>query len=189
MQKIMANTVNEIQNKEKVSMLQQIVNTVTVSDFALLFSRKNMLQIIIFSIIFGVSTAMVGEKGKLVAKFLEAGSTVMIKMIDIIMYTAPIGLGCYFASVIGQLGPQIIEGYVRVFILYLILTLVYYFIMFSIYAYMSAGKTGVQLFWKNALAPSITSLATCSSAACIPVNLESTKIWEYQRILERQLYP
>ncbi|MCS6166532.1 dicarboxylate/amino acid:cation symporter [Clostridium botulinum] len=175
MQKIMANTVNEVQNKEKVSMLQQIVNTVTVSDFALLFSRKNMLQIIIFSIIFGVSTAMVGEKGKPVAKFLEAGSTVMIKMIDIIMYTAPIGLGCYFASVIGQLGPQIIEGYVRVFILYLILTLVYYFIMFSIYAYMSAGKTGVQLFWKNALAPSIISLATCSSAACIPVNLESTR--------------
>lgn len=105
-----------------------------------------MLQIIIFSIIFGVSTAMVGEKGKLVAKFLEAGSTVMIKMIDIIMYTAPIGLGCYFASVIGQLGPQIIEGYVRVFILYLILTLVYYFIMFSIYAYMSAGKQECNYF-------------------------------------------
>lgn len=38
-----------------------------------------MLQIIIFSIIFGISTAMVGEKGKPVAKFLEAGSTVMIK--------------------------------------------------------------------------------------------------------------
>ncbi len=148
-----------------------------------------MLQIIIFSIIFGISTAMVGEKGKPVAKFLEAGSTVMIKMIDIIMYTAPIGLGCYFASVIGQLGPQIIEGYVRVFILYLVLTLVYYFIMFTIYAYMAAGKTGVQLFWKNALAPSITSLATCSSAASIPVNLESTKIWGCQRILERQLYP
>lgn len=110
-------------------------------------------------------------------------------MIDIIMYTAPIGLGCYFASVIGQLGPQIIEGYVRVFILYLVLTLVYYFIMFTIYAYMAAGKTGVQLFWKNALAPSITSLATCSSAASIPVNLESTKIWGCQRILERQLYP
>ena len=151
MQKIMANTVNEVQNKEKVSMLQQIVNTVTVSDFALLFSRKNMLQIIIFSIIFGISTAMVGEKGKPIAKFLDAGSTVMIKMIDIIMYTAPIGLGCYFASVIGQLGPQILEGYVRVFILYLVLTLVYYFIMVTVYAYMAAGKAGIKLFWKKCI--------------------------------------
>lgn len=175
MQNIMSNTVKEVQNTEKVSMLQQIVNTVTVSDFALLFSRKNMLQIIIFSIIFGISTAMVGEKGKPIAKLLEAGSTVMIKMVDIVMYTAPLGLGCYFASVIGQLGPQILEGYVRVFILYLILTVIYYFIMFSVYAYLAGKKKGVKIFWKNALAPSITSLATCSSAACIPVNLESTK--------------
>lgn len=48
MQKIMANTVNEIQNKEKVSMLQQIVNTVTVSDFALLFSRKICYKLLYF---------------------------------------------------------------------------------------------------------------------------------------------
>ncbi|WP_251862323.1 dicarboxylate/amino acid:cation symporter [Clostridium sp. Marseille-Q2269] len=175
MKNIMANTVNEVQNQEKISMLQRIVNTVTVSDFALLFSRKNMLQIIVFSIMFGVSTAMVGEKGKPIAKFLESGSAVMIKMIDIIMYTAPIGLACYFASVIGQIGPQIIGGYVRVFVLYLILTAVYYFIMFSVYAYMAGGKAGVNIFWKNSVAPSITSLATCSSAACIPINLESTK--------------
>ncbi|MDF2486763.1 MAG: putative rane protein, partial [Herbinix sp.] len=46
---------------------------------------------------------------------------------------------------------------------------------FSIYAYVSSGKAGLKVFWKNAIAPTVTALATCSSAATIPVNLEATK--------------
>jgi Na+/H+-dicarboxylate symporter len=55
------------------------------------------------------------------------------------------------------------------------LSIVYYFLFFSIYAYVSSGKTGLKVFWKNAIAPTVTALATCSSAATIPVNLEATK--------------
>jgi Na+/H+-dicarboxylate symporter len=44
-----------------------------------------------------------------------------------------------------------------------------------LYAFIAGGKDGVKLFWKNALTPSITAIATCSSAASIPVNLESVK--------------
>lgn len=174
-QKILVQGVNEIQNTNNTGVLQQFVNTFTVSDFVSLFSRKNMLQLIVFSILFGFSTAIVGEKSKTIANFLDSASKVMMEMVNIVMYIAPIGLGCYFASVIGQLGPQILEGYARVFILYLMLSVIYYFGMFTVYAFMADGKSAVKIFWKNALAPSITALATCSSAACIPINLESTK--------------
>ncbi|GLC31076.1 dicarboxylate/amino acid:cation symporter [Clostridium omnivorum] len=160
---------------EKVTALQQLVNTFTVSDFINLFSRKNMLQLIVFSVLFGISTVLAGEKGKPVAKFLTSGSSVMIKMVNIIMYYAPIGLGCYFASVVGQLGSQILQGYLRVFVLYIILSVIYYLGFFTIYAFLSGGNIGIKTFWKNAIAPSVTALATCSSAACIPVNLETTK--------------
>lgn len=173
-QKLMAQT-NDPQTTEKVGALQQIVNTFTVSDFMNVFSRKNMLQLIVFSLLFGVSTAMVREKAEPVAKFLKAGTEVMMKMVNIIMYYAPIGLGCYFASVIGQLGTQILEGYLRVFILYLVLSLILYFGMLSIYAYLAGGSQGVKIYWENVITPSITALATCSSAACIPVNLKYTK--------------
>lgn len=155
--------------------LKQLVNTFTVSDFTALFSRKNMLQLIVFSVLFGVATALVGEKATPIAKFLEAGSSVVMKIVSIIMYYAPVGLGCYFASVIGQLGAQIVGGYLRVFLLYLGLSATYYFGFFTIYSFVSGNKIGVKLFWKNAVLPSITALATCSSAACIPVNLESAK--------------
>ncbi|MBZ9621893.1 MULTISPECIES: dicarboxylate/amino acid:cation symporter [unclassified Clostridium] len=159
----------------KVSLSQRLVSTVTVGDFSGLFSKNNMLQIIIFSVLFGVSTALVGEKATVVKNLLNAATTIMMKMVSIIMYYAPIGLGCYFASVVGQLGTQILQGYLKVFLLYLGLTTINYFVFFSIYSYLSAGKMGFRAFWKNAISPTVIALATCSSAASIPVNLEATK--------------
>ncbi|AYD40340.1 dicarboxylate/amino acid:cation symporter [Clostridium fermenticellae] len=164
-----------VKQVKHVGMLQQLVNTVTVSDFMSLFSKSNMLQLIVFSILFGISTAMLGEKAKPVSKFLEAASGVMMRMVKIIMYYAPIGLACYFATVIGTLGPQILEGYIRVFVLYIIIAVVYYVGFFTLYAFLSGGKSHVRIFWKNAVAPTVTALATCSSAASIPVNLEYSK--------------
>ena len=160
---------------EKVGLLQQIVNTFTVNDFSLLLSRSNMLQLIVFSILFGVGTLMAGEAGKPIAKFVQSGSAVMMKIINIIMIAAPIGLGCYFASVIGELGTQILSGYMSAFLLYLGITVVYYFGFYTLYAYLSGGKLGIKTFWKNAMGPTVTAVATCSSAACIPVNLVSAK--------------
>jgi Na+/H+-dicarboxylate symporter len=162
-------------NQEKIPFLSQLVNTFTVPDFHLLLSRSNMLQLIVFSLLFGISTAMVGEKAKPVADFLSAATAVMMKMVNIVMYYAPIGLGCYFTAVIGELGPQILEGYARSFVLYLILTLIYYFGFFTLYAFIAGGKAGVKLFWENAITPSVTAIATCSSAACIPVNLAAVR--------------
>ncbi|MEH6941320.1 dicarboxylate/amino acid:cation symporter [Bacillus sp. JJ722] len=160
---------------EEVTFLDKIVQTITVSDFSDLLSKNNMLQLIIFSILFGLATAFAKEKGTPIANFLSSGTEVMMKMVSFIMYYAPIGLGCYFASVVGDLGTSILEGYARVFILYLVLTVIYFVGFFSLYAYYAGGKLGVKVFWKNALPPSVTSIATCSSAASIPVNLDSTK--------------
>lgn len=160
---------------EKLSLSKQLVKTITVGDFSELFSKNNMLQLIIFSVLFGISTALAGEKGTVIKNFLNSAAAIMMKMIKIIMYYAPVGLGCYFASVVGQLGTQILEGYLKVFLLYLGLAAIVYFIFFSIYSYLSAGKMGVKAFWRNAVPPTVTALATCSSAASIPANLEAAK--------------
>jgi Na+/H+-dicarboxylate symporter len=165
----------EIIETENVSFLDQIVKTVTVNDFNLLFSKSNMLQLIVFAVLFGLATAMAGEKAKGIAKFVEEGSVVIGNIIKIIMYYAPIGLGCYFASVIGELGTQILSGYVTAFLLYLGITVIYYFGFYTLYAYFAGGRQGIKMFWKNAVGPTVTAIATCSSAACIPVNLVSAK--------------
>ena len=163
------------EGQEKVSLVQQLVNTVTVTDFKDLLSKSNMLQLIIMSMLFGVATAMAGEKARPIANFVQAGSEVMMKIVSLIMKLAPIGLGCYFAAVIGDLGPQILSGYARVFVLYLILTVVYYFGFYTLYAYIAGGKDGIKIFWSKVVPPTVTALATCSSAASIPVNMDASK--------------
>lgn len=59
--------------------------------------------------------------------------------------------------------------------IYLVAAIVYGAVAFTLYAYMSARKRGVVLFWKHAIEPTATSLGTCSSAACIPVNIKACR--------------
>ncbi|MDH6309342.1 Na+/H+-dicarboxylate symporter [Dysgonomonas sp. PFB1-18] len=151
------------------------VNTFTVSDFQLLFTKSNLLPLIIFSVFFGLATAFSGEKAKPVADLLNAATNVIIKMMGIIMMAAPIGLGCYFADTVGKLGGQILSGYMHVFILYLLLTVFSFVVLNSLYVFLAGGKKGFIAFWKNMATPSLMAIATSSSAACIPVNIEASK--------------
>lgn len=163
------------QSINELSSGEIFVSTFTVSDFQLLFTKSNLLPLIIFSVFFGLAVSFSGEKGKLVADMLNATTNVIMKMMGIIMKAAPIGLGCYFADTVGRLGGQILNGYLHVFVLYLILTAITFFGLNSIYVFLSGGKKGFVAFWKNILTPSLTAIATSSSAACMPVNIEASK--------------
>lgn len=162
-------------SKDETSILQRTVNTLTVNDFSGLLSRNNIMAIIIFAIIFGIAAQMSGKKAKPVVDFLDSANEIIMNIVKIIMYYAPIGLGCYFASLVGTFGKEIAIGYVKTFVIYTIVAVLFYFIIYTLYAFISAGKKGVRAFWKNIIPPTVTSLATCSSAASIPVNIQSAK--------------
>ena len=161
--------------KEDLNILSRTVNAISTDDFAKIISRDNIIALIIFSVITGLAINLTKEKGKKAVEVLDSFNEILQKIIQIIMYYAPIGLGCYFASFIGQFGSSVAIGYLKTFIIYTISCLVVYFIVYSIYAYIAGGKKGVTLYWKNIIPPTVTSLATCSSAACIPVNTACAK--------------
>ena len=161
--------------KEDLNILSRTVNAISTDDFAKIISRDNIIALIIFSVITGLAINLTKEKGKKALEVLDSFNEILKKIIQIIMYYAPIGLGCYFASFIGQFGSSVAIGYLKTFIIYTISCLVVYFIVYSIYAYIAGGKKGVTLYWKNIIPPTVTSLATCSSAACIPVNTACAK--------------
>lgn len=170
------NTIENVPIKDtEVNLLEQIVSTITVSDFTDLLSTKNMIALIVFSAIVGFATNFSKEKGKAIKEILISGNEVMMKVISIVMYYAPIGLGCYFATVIAQLGSSIVSGYLRCFVIYTIIAILYYFVIYTLYAFISGGKDGIKAFWKNVLPPTITALATCSSAATIPFGIKAVK--------------
>ena len=167
------NIVLEKTTQESVSVLDQIVSAVTVTDFSEILSRSHMLPLIIFSVMFGVGVALVGDKASNIKKGLDSLSQVMMKIIKIIMYYAPIGLCAYFASLIGEFGPELLGSYAKSMAIYYIVCLIYFIMFYTIYAYISGGKKGIKIFFKNILSPTATSLATQSSLASLPTNLET----------------
>ena len=166
----------EVSNdNEEVNYLERTVNTISVSDFSKVLTRDNIVAVIVFSILVGVSINISKEKGTKLLEVLESANNVVQSFIKIIMYYAPIGLGCYFASLVGTFGGEIALGYGKTFILYTVVAVLFYFLVYSLYAFIAAGKEGFKSYWRNILPATLTSLATCSSAACIPVNTTCAK--------------
>lgn len=160
---------------EKISIGDRIVEAITVNDFSSLLSRSHMLPLIIFSILLGIGISSLGEDGKKVANIFDIISKALMKVVKYIMYYAPIGLCAYFATLTGQFGAALIGSYAKSFILYTIVCIIYYLVFFTLYAYISGGKKGVRIFYKNILNPTATALATQSSLATLPTNLNATK--------------
>ena len=166
---------DETTEKTELNFLDRTVQAVSVNDFQKLLSRDNMIALIVVSIMVGIAMSMAKEKAEPFFKFIESATEVLMNFIKIVMYYAPIGLGCYFAAMVGTFGGSIAVGYIKTFVIYLIACAFCYFVVYTLFAYISAGKLGVKRFWTNILPSTITALATCSSAASMPVNIECTK--------------
>lgn len=164
-----------VEMSESVGFLAQMVNTLTVSDFNQLLTRSNMLQLIIWSIVISVVILRQGEKASTVVKFVEEVNGIILALMDMIMKFAPIGLGCYFANIIAELGPQLLSVYLKAFVSYTLTCVIYFVVFYSLVAYISGGTAGVKRMWKHIISPLVTSMATCSSVACIPANLKAVK--------------
>lgn len=160
---------------ESAAVGDMIVGALTVSDFPALLSRNNMLPLIIFSVLFGFCVSACGGDSSIVGKLLTNLNDIIMKIVDIIMKLAPIGLGAYFANLVGEFGPSLLGDYGRSMLIYYPLCLVYVVIFFPLYTYMAAGKEGVRRMVKYVPTPAITAFATQSSVATLPVNLESCK--------------
>lgn len=174
-QSLQETTDEETQENEEIGILKRTASLLTVNDFTKLLSKDNIIALLVFSIIFGLAINITGEKAKPVVDFLESANEIINNVVKLIMYYAPIGLGCYFAALVGSFGEMIVVGYLKTFVIYTIVSILYYLIIYSIYAFVAGGKKGINLYWKNVLPATATALGTCSSAASIPVNIECSK--------------
>ena len=152
-----------------------IVNTFTVREFYTLLSYKHMLPLIVFSILFGIALAMTGEKAAPIVDILDRLNSIMLNLIKVIMYFAPIGAGCYFAYTLGSLGAKFVEVYGRIFLLSWVFSPLYWAIMYTFIAFLSAGMEGVCRWWKNIWPQAFTALGTCSSVGTLPVAFSVAK--------------
>lgn len=147
-----------------------LVSMLTVPDFSMLLSKDNMLPLIIFSITFGIATSILGEKVAGTKQFLNNMTEVFSKMVSFVMKLAPLGIACYFASMIGEMGSQVVGSIVRLSIIYVVFCILFFLITSTVYSYWGGGMDGLKAFWRHITLPLTTAMGTCSSTACIPVN-------------------
>ena len=162
----------EAEEKEAMSVGEMIVGFFTKSDFPELWSRRSILQLIIAGIFFGFGVQMCGGPKTKVAQLLEEITNVLMKVIKIITYYAPIGFFGFFAALVAAHGADLMTNYARAIILYYVVSFAYMFLIFPLYARFGGGKGAVKTMFKHLFRPAAVAFGTCSSVATIPTNME-----------------
>jgi len=157
---------------EYATLPELIVNFFTASDFSGLLTRRAMLPLIVFSLLFGFAVNLNGGKDTPVGKFLDDLTNVMLKFVKIITYYAPIAFFGFFADLVATYGSQITQAYARAMIVYYPLCFIYIFTAWPLFAWFGGGKGGIRTMFRHITKPAIVSLGTCSSVAAIPTNME-----------------
>ena len=149
-----------------------LVNFFTKPDFAELLSRRAILPLIIAAILFGFGVQLNGGPETKTAQLLEDITGCIMKTVKIITYYAPIGFFGFFASLVAAHGRDFVSNYARAIIVYYVVSFVYMFLFFPLYARFGGGKGAVRVMFRHLFRPAAVSFGTCSSVATIPTNME-----------------
>ncbi len=153
--------------------LENFITHLFPQSFFEALATNEILQIVVFSVFFGIATAAIGDHGKIIIKALDAVSEIMFKIVSYVMGFAPYGVFGAVAAVIAQKGLGILNGY-----LYLIICF-FATLAFFILAVLPAICFFVKIpFWKllayvkDAI---FLSFSTASSEASMPLQIEQLK--------------
>ena len=129
-------------------------------------ANNEILQIVVFSIFFGVATAAIGERGKIVIKGLDAVAHVVLKMTEYVMNFAPFAAFAAIAAILAIKGPDILVTYGK-FILIFYLSILGLWILLMLIASLFIGKRVISLVYsvKDAV---LLAFSTASSESAFP---------------------
>jgi proton glutamate symport protein len=155
----------------KPQTFQEIVLHIFPENIAKAIYEGQVLQIVIFSIIFGIAVAMLKEKHKRpMLIFTESLSETMFKFTNVVMYFAPLAVGAAIAYSIGYMGLDILVNLFKLLIsLYVGLII---FIIFVLLPVMAIFKIPIIPFFKAVFEPASLAFATTSSESALPLAME-----------------
>ena len=158
--------------QKDASPLQFIVDMVPDNIFYAMSNNGLMLQVIFFSILFAISLLLIGEKAaQPIKSFFDSLNEVVLKMVDLIMLSAPYAVFALLASVVvSSSDPELLLAllkYAGVVVLGLVLMIVFYLIVIA-----TVAKKSPLWFIKNMSPAQLLAFSTSSSAATLPVTME-----------------
>ncbi|MFN7688501.1 MAG: dicarboxylate/amino acid:cation symporter [Sphingobacteriales bacterium] len=166
-----ASGAKDVLGKTTAFSLEQFVTHLFPKSIFEAMATNEILQIVIFSIFFGVAMAQVGERAKSVVHALDTVAHVILKMVGYVMNFAPIGVFGALAAVVAVYGVQdILVVYLKYYGAFLVGILSLWLVMFIV-GYVILGKRLFELI-KRILNPLAIAFSTTSSEAVFPKLVE-----------------
>ena len=136
-------------------------------------SSNEVLQIVVFSLFFGVALAAIGEKGKSVTKALDAVAEVMFKIVGYVMTFAPYAVFGSVAAVIASKGLGVLGGYLYLIVCFF--ATLAFFIIIVLWVICLTQKIDYWKLLKYVKDALFLSFSTASSEASMPLQIEQLK--------------
>jgi proton glutamate symport protein len=150
-----------------VSVLEHIFPASIIDAMA----RNDVLQVVVFSFLFGAACAALGGKAGPVVSFAGALAEVMFRYTRYVMYLAPIGVGAAIAVTVGSKGPGVLLGLGRLITtMYAALAI---FVILVLGAVMVLFRIPIRRFYHAVREPFVIAFSTASSEAALPLALEN----------------
>jgi Na+/H+-dicarboxylate symporter len=149
----------------------QLITDIFPENIAKSVAEGQVLQIVVFSILFAMALALVPEpKRRPVLAFAESLSETMFKFTNIVMYVAPIGVFGAMAYTVGQMGLTVLLPLLKLLAtMYIALV---FFIVFVLVPILLLARIPLKLFVRTAAEPVTLGFATASSEATLPIAME-----------------
>ena len=133
-------------------------------------ARGDVLQIVVFSVLFGIALGMIGEKGRPVVAWCEVVAETMFKFTNIVMHYAPIGVGAAIAYTVGHGGLGVLYN-----LAWLVATLYISLAVLILGVFLPIAlifKVPIRKFIRAVKEPAIIAFSTTSSEAALPRAME-----------------
>jgi len=137
-------------------------------------ARGDVLQIVVFSFLFGAACAAIGLKAAPVVEFCKSLSEVMFRYTKYVMYLAPIGVGAAMAHTIGSKGVGVLLGLGKLVLTLYGALLIFIFVVLGAVAIIA--RIPLQRFIRAVREPFILAFSTASSEAALPLALENLEM-------------
>lgn len=157
--------------KQAPTLTQVIINMFPTNPINAM-AEGNMLQVIVFALLFGIAMALSGEPGKRIAKVFDDLNTVVLKLVTILMNLAPYGVFCLMAKLFTTIDIDLIEGLAKYFFTVLFALFIHALINYSVLLKVLTGLSPITFLTKMKDA-CLFAFSTSSSSATMPVTLET----------------
>src|SRR5881394_3896228 len=162
--------IRTIQQSHPKTLVETIVHAVPSSVIEAMV-RGDVLQIVVFSVLFALALSAIGEKGKPIVRAMESLAQVMFKFTNYVMLFAPIGVGAAMAHTIGTQGPGVLVNLGKLMgSLYLALV-IFIVLIFGLVIWIA--RIPLRQFVRAVREPATLAFATTSSESALPKAMES----------------